>query len=502
MLLAVICAGVAFASLGNDGGPLVIDVAASDEYVMSDEYKESVFYANLCAVERTGDQAKDVLAIAMSQIGYHEGDSDADLGGNNTSGTRDFVEYNVLNGKYDNEQGNGMSYGYYWCASFATWCLRMAGVERDAMADGGVNCSTWFINCKKQGIDKPRSGYIPQAGDIIFFNDPSENREATHVGLVRYSDGNRVYTVEGNVTIGEEYSENGEYVALKEHDISSSFIVGYATPKYNQSKSYKRVDYTGRFLSCGSYIATDTLDIFANAEDGESIGSIKQFSVFAVKAIKGNYLKVTDKNGTEGYVKASADTVQLTTTESIYTITYINEDGTQMYMPQYRRAEEQKYVISSLPKRDKCGFVGWVLTASEEKATFSPGDKLPNDGADMILQAKWDTNYYIVSFKNEDGTLLDQKHGYYGNTFELPEAPEAPVGYVFSGWGVKSEDTLEIVEIDGVIRSNASYTAVFTEENSNKPQATTSGCSSSLGGAAVILAGIFGLAFVIRKKNK
>jgi hypothetical protein len=208
----------------------------------------------------------------------------------------------VLNGKYDNEQGNGMSYGYYWCASFATWCFRLAGVKSDAIAGGGVNCSTWFINCKKQGIDKPRSGYIPQAGDIIFFNDPSENREATHVGLVRYSDGNRVYTVEGNVTTGEEYSSNGEYVALKEHDISSSFIVGYATPKYNQSESYKRVDYTGKFLSCGSYIATDALDIFENSDGSGMIGNLEQFSVFSVKAIEGDYMKVIDRNGVVGYV--------------------------------------------------------------------------------------------------------------------------------------------------------------------------------------------------------
>ena len=378
----------------------------------------------------------------------------------------------------------------------------MAGVERDAMAGGGVNCSTWFINCKKQGIDKPRSGYIPQAGDIIFFNDPSEHREATHVGLVRYSDGNRVYTIEGNVTIGEEYSENGEYVALKEHDISSSFIVGYATPNYNQSKTYNRVDYTGKFLSCGSYIATDTIDIFENADGVGLIGNIEQFSVFSVKAIEGEHLKIIDRNGVVGYVKVSEDTIQITSTESIYTITYINEDGSQMYMPQYRRAEEQKYVISSVPKRDKCGFVGWVFTTSEEKTIFSPGDKLPNDGADMTLQAKWDTNYYLISFKNEDGTLLDQKHGYYGDTFELPEAPTAPEGYEFSGWGIISDTETEIVEIDGVIRSGASYTAVFTKVITDEPQATADGCSSSLGGAvSVILAGIIGLSFAIRKKK-
>ena len=78
VLLAVILSGAVFAAFCGNDGSLVIDVAATGEYDMSDQYKASSFYANLKAVERTGDQAKDVLAIAMSQIGYHEGDSEAD----------------------------------------------------------------------------------------------------------------------------------------------------------------------------------------------------------------------------------------------------------------------------------------------------------------------------------------------------------------------------------------------------------------------------------------
>lgn len=498
-LIAVILSGVAFAALMGENGSLVVDVAAASEYEMSDEYKASSFYDNLNAVERTGNQAWDVLAVAMSQIGYHEGDSEADLGGKNSAGSRDFVEYNVMNGKLDNAQGNGMSYGYYWCASFVTWCLRMAGVGRDAMADGGVNCSTWFSSCKAAGIYKSKSGYIPQAGDIVFFNDPSENRASTHVGLVRYSDGNRVYTVEGNVTIGEEYSSNGEYVALKDHDISSSFIVGYATPKYSTSSSKRTVDYTGGFLSRGSYIATAKLDIFEKAEDGNAIGAIDQFTVFSVSAVEGDYLKVSVEEGAGGYVKAGEDTVQLTTTESVYLVRYINEDGSQIYMPQYRLSFQQKYVISSVPKREGCGFVGWTFVGGDGNRIFLPGGKLPNYGVDMVLQAKWDTNYYVVSFKTEDGTLISQAHGYYGEKFEIPEAPEAPDGYVFSGWSIDKDGESEIVEVDGVIRGKASYTAQF--EKAAVAEKTQSGCASNIGGAVVVISAIIGLAFVVRKKK-
>ena len=108
--------------------------AAEPSYTVSAEYKKSRYYENLQKVPLSGDQAIDTVAIALSQLGYHEGNSNADFGGLNTSGTKDFVEYNVLYGKLDNNQGNGVSYGYYWCASFVNWCLRQARVSKSASA--------------------------------------------------------------------------------------------------------------------------------------------------------------------------------------------------------------------------------------------------------------------------------------------------------------------------------------------------------------------------------
>ena len=78
---------------------------------VSGEYLASPYYKNLSELQLTGDTRTDILLVALSQYGYHEGDSDAEFDGSSTNGNRDFVEYNVLYGKLDNDQGNGLSYG-------------------------------------------------------------------------------------------------------------------------------------------------------------------------------------------------------------------------------------------------------------------------------------------------------------------------------------------------------------------------------------------------------
>jgi len=474
--LLLACAIISGATLcsGTDPLPFEVDASAVDiGYGMTASYKSGKYYKNLKNLDLSGDEARDVLAIAMSQVGYHEGNSESELDGLSSAGTRDFVEYNVLFGKLDNNQGNGVSYGYYWCASFVNWCLRLAGVDEDA-SGSDVSCKRWYSASKKMGIFKSKGGYIPGSGDIIFFRDSGSSDDSTHVGLVRYSDGKYVYTVEGNTSNGSEYSSHGEYVALKKYELSSGYIVGYASPTYEANKTARRVDYSGGFLSLGDYISSEEIRIYTDSALSTDSGKqIPVHTVFKVIEISGEYLKVK-ADAAEGYVKANSPIAQLTTTESIYTVNYVSETGATMFMPQYRRADEQKYVYSNKPQRDKSGFVGWKLQKSQSEI-LSPGDKLPNTDANITLVAVFDTNYYVVSFKNEDGTLIDQFHGYYGTTFTYPEAPSTPEGYVFTGWSAGT---------GGVIKGDASYTATFmTEEEfiaagggtENRTEAETSG---------------------------
>lgn len=472
--------------------------AAAAQYNMTSEYKSSRFFNNLTSLSLSGDGAKDVVAIAMSQVGYHEGDSEKDFGGESTTGTRDFVEYNVLYGKLDNGQGNGMSFGYYWCASFVNWCLRQAGIPEDATAGSEVSCQRWFSACKAEGIYKSKSGYIPQLGDIIFFKDKGSAVDSTHVGLVRYSDGYNVYTVEGNTSNGNEYSSNGEYVALKKHALSSDYIVGYATPKYGESKTYRRVDYTGSFKTLGDYISESEVTLFSDsALSSESGNLIPEFTVFKIVEMSGDAYKISF-GGKEGYIPAASDILQITSAENVYLTNYLDEDGSQIFMTQYRKDGQQKSVYMNEPKRNNAGFVCWLTTDGSDMP-LSPGDPLPDVERDITLRAVWDSNYYVVTFKNADGTIIDQKHGYYGTKYDIPTPPEAPEGYVFLSWGAS---------VEGVIRGNATYTAQFIDEKelasagAQAELAKKGGCTSSAGGALMtVIASFVGIAISFKKKK-
>ena len=501
-LFAVILSGGGYSFAVREKTPFVLETGAiSEPYRMTGGYKSGKYYKNLTSLSLSGDEARDVLAIAMSQVGYHEGDSNADMHGESVVGTHDFVEYNVLAGKYDNGQGNGLSYGYYWCASFVNWCLRMAGVSENA-SGSEVSCLRWYSDCKDLGIFKSKSGYIPSSGDIIFFRDEGSTVSSTHVGLVRYSDGQYVYTVEGNTSNGSEYSSNGEYVALKKHSISSKYIVGYATPKYNKNTTARTVDYSGNFLSCGDYISEKDVSVYSDAAISVSTDTkIPAFSVFTVTEISDGALKV-GYGGAEGYISPDAVYVQLTTAENIYKISYIGEDGNIMFLPQYRRAGEQKSVYSNKPTKEGSGFVGWAMD-SNPNTKFDSGDKLPTADADITLVAVWDDNYYTVSFDNSDGEEIASFGGYYGTEYKIPDPPTAPEGFVFRGWDTNP---------DGVIRGNATYTAtiisqeeleaVAGESETQAAQSDNSGCASTLSGAVAVSVAVLLCPMILVGKKK
>ncbi len=491
---------------GLDKSPsLAIEVGAVYEpYSMTKAYRSGRYYENLSRLNLSGDRARDVLSIAMSQLGYHEGDSDADMHGTSRSGTRDFVEYNVLAGKYDNAQGNGLSYGYYWCASFVNWCLRMAGVSKEA-SGGEVSCQRWYADCKSMGILKPKSGYTPASGDIIFFRDSGSAVSSTHVGLVRYSDGVNVYTIEGNTSNGDGYSSDGEYVALKEYPMTSRYIVGYANPRYGENSTARSVDYSGGFLSLGEYIGERELEFFSDPElKTEKSSGIKAFSVFSVTSVRNGALGVT-YDGKSGYIDPNAEFIQLTTSENVYVTNYMNEDGSMLFLPQYRRAEEPKSIYSNSPKMPDRGFVEWV-SVKDPAFRLCAGEIIPEGVGDLTLSAIWDLNSYTVTFKYSDGTIIDQVHGYYGTEYTVP-SPETRGGEIFTGFDGSP---------DGVIRGNATHSAVYVPEGEFVPAAGETdtaaltgggngiGCGADISGAwfAVIATAIWSVTFLNRKRLK
>ncbi len=195
--------------------------AVAPTYGVSPAYADSIFYDSLLDVELSGDMRRDVVSVAYSQLGYHEGDTPAELHGRNISGDRNFVEYNRISGVLDNGEGNGVSPGYAWCASFLSWCLRQARVPQE-LAPDGINSQRMLDDYRAAGRYHARaSGYTPIPGDIVMFRYGGSR--ANHVGLVVGVEDGRVYTIEGNTS---------GMVGLRTYRADNAAILGYCVPDY------------------------------------------------------------------------------------------------------------------------------------------------------------------------------------------------------------------------------------------------------------------------------
>lgn len=111
-----------------------------------------------------------------------------------------------------------------WCAIFVSWSANQAGYIQDGIIPKFAGCQVGGVNWFKSQGQWQNRGYVPQAGDIIFFDWNGDNW-SDHVGIVISSNGSTVETVEGNS--GEENA-----VKRRTYNINSYSIMGYGIPNY------------------------------------------------------------------------------------------------------------------------------------------------------------------------------------------------------------------------------------------------------------------------------
>ncbi len=420
---------------------------------VSDEYYVSQYYANLKSVTLTGDQRTDVVLVALSQLGYHEGDSDADMGGGNISGTKNFVEYNRLYGKLDNDEGNGISYGYAWCCAFATWCVRTAGVPV-SIVKTEVSCPrliTWLKAYSTYNTSD--SGYVPQTGDLIFFKNPTSTAISTHVGIVRYVSGATVYTIEGNTSTGN--------VALRSYELTDTYIVGYGVPAYTVNAS-KAIDFSMSrgYLPGTYYINASPLNVRSGPSTSyEILGGLSYGTKVTVIAESSNWGKIR-YNGRDGWIYLGyAQYVP----SARYTI-YYNTNGGSVVPSQPKADGASTTITAAVPTKAGYNFIGWSTKADAVTAEYVAGSVFTTD-ADTTLYAVWTVGEYTISFYNGDTLLVS---GSFKNGAEAPQ-PAAPIKepdmtykYTFAGWDTNSDGKADIKVGDKIIvTGNTKYYAVF-----------------------------------------
>ena len=162
------------------------------------------------------DPVDTVLAIAESEVGYHEKRSQAELytkKGN--AGSNNYTKY----GKEMHEiQPRNMDYPAAWCDAFVDWCFVKAFGTTTAkkMLCGDFDDYTY----NSVALYKKAGRWTQNAarGHQIFFGGTG------HTGLVSKVEGNRVYTIEGN---------KSDEVRRCDYALNDSGIIGYGMPLYS-----------------------------------------------------------------------------------------------------------------------------------------------------------------------------------------------------------------------------------------------------------------------------
>lgn len=299
----------------------------------SSSYAGGVYYENYKRVPITGDNRTDLIAIALSQLGYQEGASNGAFSGE-VSGSANYVEFSYNMGDL------GLGYGgsdYPWCACFVSWCLYQSHCTDQATYSSlaryhsgdydyiwkEISCSQWVRQLKGAGYYKYSAyeggSYTPQYGDLVFFQN---SNGVAHIGICLYVSDGRIYTVEGNTSDASGLETNGGGVYFKNYSLSTSYINGYGVLPYQSNSSVAQIDYSGSNPTPGLYVANATKYIYGSETDTTYDYLLPRFTMFEVTEVCSNgRLKIEGVCSTgatvTGYIANNSDRViQLSSTET------------------------------------------------------------------------------------------------------------------------------------------------------------------------------------------
>ena len=190
-------------------------------YIPSASYRSGKYYTQLCNVSLTGNQRTDLVNVARSQLGYHEGDNTSQLHGE-SSGSSNYTEYGYWYGTQ--VQGHSGGSYYAWCAYFISWCARQAGIPTSIISNASYACAGSDNGDFKNLDFYNRGSYTPKVGDLVFFDWPGDEYHWDHVEIVIGVSSSEVTTLGGNT------GDNN--VKSRKWSLSNSNIRGYGVPKY------------------------------------------------------------------------------------------------------------------------------------------------------------------------------------------------------------------------------------------------------------------------------
>ena len=229
--------------------------------------------------------------------------------------------------------------------------------------------------------------------------------------------------------------------------------------KTEEAKSYlTRITVKGEVYEKVSYILDNKIYKEEEVLEGEKIEEEK----LEIEGFSGWY---TDKNYTNKYNFEKGVTKDLIlygkTKEAVkkYTVTYIDEGQI------IKKEELEEGSVISAPEVTKEGhtFIGWY----EKENKYDVYEPITRD---LILESKYEINKYKITFKNYDGSVLEEtetkykeKPVYKGETPKRERDEE--YSYIFNGWDKELEEATKEEEYTAVYKKEKNkYTVTYINE--------------------------------------
>ena len=202
------------ASLVRDQKDITNDNQVGDFKFWSRHLKCKEFIERYAGEESMSERQK-ILNVARSWMGYNEGDGSH----------RKIVD--IYNAHRPLARGYKVQYSDAWCATFVSACAIKAGLTNIIPTECG--CGDQVELFKKLGEWVEDDGYVPSAGDIIYYDwgdsGSGDNKGwSDHVGIVESCDGRYISVIEGN---------KNDAVGRRVIEVNGRYIRGFGVPKYS-----------------------------------------------------------------------------------------------------------------------------------------------------------------------------------------------------------------------------------------------------------------------------
>ena len=341
--------------------------------------------------------ADDIIAVANSKIGYYKSDRN------------EFTEWFY-----------GKKTTAAWCAIFVSWCSNQVG-ELGKSVVKSDNCQEMLNWFKKRGeyynVD---SGYVPQKGDIVFFQTHTKGK-TNHVEFVAKTgyttkNGKKYIDCVGGNTSNDKKVQDYVFAKSRNINYSSCKVLGYAHPSY-QETSYKITLNGASNITNSSASINVSLDKTATVKKWTYFLSTNKSDVSNVKGAVGS----THKN------TATMDCVRIldytsnpqTQKNATFTINKYQGKALKPNTTYYYKATVcingkwyESVVGSFKTAANKPGVTTTRVSSNTQKV--GRGDQIT-----VLWDAASGAESYNVYVKNSNGTLVQNKTGIKGLTCVL-----------------------------------------------------------------------------------